>query len=392
MLGVLGLPSGVVATELDGQGGAIDGSTLPMSGGKGRMASADYTLGLASRNVRSSFVRLPPATYGEGDNGFMAVAVRCARENGAAVYVGDGSNREPCVHRDDAARLFHLALESAPAGSVLHAVAEEGASIPFPHPAAIPFSLDGLNRWVYLSVDRHSARMKMTQINNANVFHGLHIRGQPVALYNAWDAGSAAAIAEAGAKAIATSSAAVASAQGYDDGENLPLDLALQIVGRIVETVDVPVTVDFEGGYSDDDRELASNISKLLDVGVVGINFEDRLVKGNGMYGIEQQMKRIAAIRKAAEKKGVPLFINARTDVFLGQTDDVAEAIERSRAYANAGASGFFIPGLTRDSDIRKIVEESPLPVNVMVMGGVSPVDKLAELGVARMSYGPLAN
>jgi 2-methylisocitrate lyase-like PEP mutase family enzyme len=234
--------------------------------------------------------------------------------------------------------------------------------------------------------------MKMTQINNANVFHGLHIRGQPVVLYNAWDAGSAAAIAEAGAKAIATSSAAVASAQGYDDGENLPLDLALQIVGRIVETVDVPVTVDFEGGYSDDDRELASNISKLLDVGVVGINFEDRLVKGNGMYGIEQQMKRIAAIRKAAEKKGVPLFINARTDVFLGQTDDVAEAIERSRAYANAGASGFFIPGLTRDSDIRKIVEESPLPVNVMVMGGVSPVDKLAELGVARMSYGPLAN
>jgi hypothetical protein len=86
MLGVLGLPSGVVATELDGQGGAIDESKLPMSGGNGRMASADHTLGLASRNVRSFFVRLPPATYGEGDNGFMAIAVRCARENGAAVY------------------------------------------------------------------------------------------------------------------------------------------------------------------------------------------------------------------------------------------------------------------------------------------------------------------
>jgi 2-methylisocitrate lyase-like PEP mutase family enzyme len=230
----------------------------------------------------------------------------------------------------------------------------------------------------------------MSQGTNANHFRALHIKGEPLILYNAWDAGSAAAISAAGAKAIATSSAAVASAQGYDDGENLPLELALQLVGRIVETVDVPVTVDFEGGYSDDDRELASNISKVLDVGVVGINFEDRLVKGAGMYSIEQQAKRIAVIRKAAEKKGIPLFINARTDVFLGQTDDVAEAIERSRAYANAGASGFFIPGLMHDSDIRKIIEMSPLPVNVMVMDGVSPVDKLAELGVARVSYGPI--
>jgi 2-methylisocitrate lyase-like PEP mutase family enzyme len=230
----------------------------------------------------------------------------------------------------------------------------------------------------------------MGRVTNAKQFHELHVKGAPLVLYNAWDAGSAAAIAKAGSKAIATSSAAVARAQGYDDGENLPLDFALQIVGRIVAAVDVPVTVDFEGGYSEDDRELASNISKLLDVGIAGINFEDRLVKGEGMYGIEQQAKRIAAIRKAAEKKGIPLFINARTDVFLGQTDDVAEAIERSRAYATAGASGFFIPGLTHDSDIRKIVEESPLPVNVMVMGDVSPVDKLAKLGVARVSYGPV--
>jgi len=230
----------------------------------------------------------------------------------------------------------------------------------------------------------------MTALKNAKQFAALHQKGNPVVLYNAWDAGSAAAIVEAGAKAIATSSSAVASAQGYADGENLPLDLALQIVGRIVATVEVPVTVDFEGGYSEDDHELASSISKLLDLGVIGINFEDRLVKGEGMYRIERQAKRISAIRKAAEKKGIPLFINARTDVFLGQTDDVAEAIERSRAYAAAGASGFFIPGLTRDSYIRKIVEESPLPVNVMVMGGVSPVDKLAKLGVARVSYGPI--
>lgn len=227
----------------------------------------------------------------------------------------------------------------------------------------------------------------MTAVKNAKQFAALHQRGNPVLLYNAWDAGSAAAIVEAGAKAIATSSAAVASAQGYDDGENLPLDFALQIAGRIAATVNVPVTIDFEGGYSEDDRELAANISKLLDLGIVGINFEDRVVKGDGMYSIERQAKRIEAIRKAAEKKGIPLFINARTDVFLGQTGDVAEAVQRARAFAAAGASGFFIPGLTNDSDIRKIVQDSPLPVNVMVMGGVSPVDKLAKLGVARVSY-----
>jgi len=129
ILGVLGLPPGVVATERDGRASAIDEGKLPMSGGKGRMASADYALALAGRNVRSSVVRLPPATHGKGDNGFMAVAIRCASEKAAAVYVGDGSNRWPSVHRDDAARLFRLALESAPAGSVLHAVGEEGVPI-----------------------------------------------------------------------------------------------------------------------------------------------------------------------------------------------------------------------------------------------------------------------
>ena len=130
------------------------------------------------------------------------------------------------------------------------------------------------------------------------------------------------------------------------------LAFAEQIVGRIAASVDVPVTVDFEGGYSEDDRELASNISRLLELGVIGINFEDRVVKGKGLYSIERQAQRIAAIRAAAEHKRIPFFINARTDVFLGHGDDVDEALERARAYASAGASGFWsIPGLT---DIRR--------------------------------------
>ena len=216
----------------------------------------------------------------------------------------------------------------------------------------------------------------------------LHVKGTPVILYNAWDAGSARTIVDAGAEAIATSSWSVASAQGYEDGEDLPLPLAEQIVERIAAAVDVPVTVDFEGGYSDDDRRLGANISKLLDL--IGINFEDRVVKGKGLYDIDRQAKRIAAIRNAAERKGVPLFINARTDVFLGNSGDVDEALERAQAYALAGASGFFIPGLAAADHIRRIAEEATLPINVMVMEGVPSNDKLAKLGVARVSYGPI--
>jgi 2-methylisocitrate lyase-like PEP mutase family enzyme len=230
----------------------------------------------------------------------------------------------------------------------------------------------------------------VSQIRKAKQFGALHVKGTPVVLYNAWDTGSAKAIVDAGAAAVATSSWSVATAQGFEDGEDLPLALAEQIVGRIAQSVDVPVTVDFEGGYSDDDRKLASNISKLIDLGIIGINFEDRVVKGKGLYAIDRQAKRIAAIRHAAEQKGIPLFINARTDVFLGNSADVDEALERGKAYAAAGASGFFIPGLTDAGQIRRIAEEATLPVNVMVMEGVPSNDKLAKLGVARVSYGPI--
>jgi len=233
-------------------------------------------------------------------------------------------------------------------------------------------------------------RTRVDQFKKADEFAALHVKGEPVILYNAWDAGSAKAIIGAGAKAIATSSWSVAAALGYEDGEDLPLSLAEHIVRGIAANVDVPVTVDFEGGYSDNDQKLASNIAKLLELGVIGINFEDRVVKGTGLYSIDRQAKRIAAIRQAAEQKGIPFFINARTDVFLGNGGDVEEALRRAHAYAAAGASGFFTPGVTDPALIQRIAEEAELPVNVMVMEGVPSNDKLAKLGVARVSYGPI--
>jgi nucleoside-diphosphate-sugar epimerase len=129
ILGVLGLAPGQIATERDGLAAQAGDREVPISGGEGRLANADFTLALADRGVRSSVVRLPPATHGDGDNGFIPVAIGFARDKGAAAYVGDGANRWPAVHRDDAARLFRLALESAPARSVLHAVGDEGVPI-----------------------------------------------------------------------------------------------------------------------------------------------------------------------------------------------------------------------------------------------------------------------
>ena len=233
----------------------------------------------------------------------------------------------------------------------------------------------------------------MSKTNQTARFHKLHVKGTPVVLYNAWDAGSAQAIVEAGSKVIATSSWAIAAAQGYKDGEEIPLDFVERIIAKITESVDVPVSVDIEGGYSDDKAVLAKNVTRLLDLGIVGVNFEDRVVKGSGLYSIEQQAGRIAVIRSTAAKKGIDLFINARTDLFLGRKFDsnksIREALDRAKAYADAGASGFFIPGLTDAKLIGRICDGVELPVNVMVMDGVPTNQNLSKLGVARISYGP---
>src|SRR3984893_12540585 len=144
----------------------------------------------------------------------------------------------------------------------------------------------------------------MNQTEKAKRFAELHVKGAPLLLFNAWGAGSAKSVLAAGAQAIATSSWSVAEAQGYRDGAAVPIELADQIIARIAATIDVPVSFDFEGGYSEDDGELAASISRLLELGVIGINFEDRVVKGSGLYDIDRQARRLVAIRKAAEQKG----------------------------------------------------------------------------------------
>ncbi|RDS78889.1 isocitrate lyase/phosphoenolpyruvate mutase family protein [Dyella monticola] len=233
----------------------------------------------------------------------------------------------------------------------------------------------------------------MQQKELAELLASLHVKGDPLVLYNAWDAGSAKAIQGAGAPVIATSSWAVAAAQGYDDGELIPFSFVEQIIARIAAALDIPVTVDVEGGYSEDPHVCAANVARLMDHGIVGINLEDRIVNGGGLHSIETQCARIAAIRAMADAHGVSLFINARTDLFLGTgikpPEGILEAKERAAAYARAGASGFFVPGLIDLSAIRELCSTVQLPLNVMVRPGLAHARELANAGVARISYGP---
>lgn len=234
----------------------------------------------------------------------------------------------------------------------------------------------------------------MTIADKIAHFSRLHVPGTPIRLVNVWDAGSARAVADAGAEAVATSSWAVAAAAGYADGEELPLDALVDTAQTIVGAVDLPVSVDFEGGYADAPEQVFVHAQRLLRHDVVGCNFEDRKVKGEGLYPAEEQAARLRAVLQAGAALGRAVFINARTDLFLG-TDPashagfVDEALLRVDAYAAAGAGSFFIPGLTDAGLIERICKASPLPVNVMVLDPATDLDAIAALGVARISFGP---
>jgi len=225
-------------------------------------------------------------------------------------------------------------------------------------------------------------------------FRALHRPGNPVILFNAWDAGSAAAVERAGAKAIATGSWSVAAAHGFSDAEELPLDLAIANARRIVASTELPVTIDFEGGYSSDPGACAANVAALAATGAVGCNFEDQIIGAGSrmLHPIADQAARIAAIR---ESVGSAFFINARTDIFLAAKPEAHDkamadaAIDRAHAYADAGASGFFVPGLIDLRLIERICAASPLPVNYMAFAGAPRAAEVASAGVARVSHGP---
>jgi 2-methylisocitrate lyase-like PEP mutase family enzyme len=221
-------------------------------------------------------------------------------------------------------------------------------------------------------------------------FAALHVPGDPVILYNIWDVGSALAVVKAGAKALATGSHPVADAHGWLDGQQVPLDFALANAKRIVDSTDLPLTVDFESVYSNDPEQGAANVVRLAATGAIGCNFEDQVIGGEGLHPLDLQVRRIQAIRSAV---GDAFFINARTDAFLKtQTYDDAlidEVVRRGKAFAGAGASGFFVPRMADPSHIERVVREVPLPLNLIAFPGAPSKQEWASAGVARISHGP---
>jgi 2-methylisocitrate lyase-like PEP mutase family enzyme len=229
-----------------------------------------------------------------------------------------------------------------------------------------------------------------TQAEQATLLRSLHVPGSPLVLVNVWDAVSARVVSEApGVRAIATASHAVSYAYGVPDGEGLTVGQAIEAAGRVVGAVQsLPVTVDFERGYSTTAAGVGENVARLLDTGAVGINLEDSL-GGGELRPLDEQAERIAAARTAGNSAGIPIVINARLDALAIAPDDWAGAMARARAYLQAGADCIFVIGYGSEDRLARAIREIDGPVSVVGNPAAPPLRRLADLGVARISFGP---
>lgn len=233
-----------------------------------------------------------------------------------------------------------------------------------------------------------------TQSEKADLLKKLHHSGKMLVLPNIWDAAGAVMLESLGYPAVATASAAIARAHGYEDGERIPFELLLAIVTQIAKSVNVPVTVDLETGYAADNEALKSNIRRLIAAGVAGINIEDTDVLTREMVPVEEQVEKLKLIGRVTDRENTRLFVNARTDIFLvnpslPEDQKLALAIERGRAYVEAGADGIYPIFATAEETIKTLVNALKVPVNVLAKTGVPDLEVLQRLGVARVSFGP---
>ncbi|MBA5630503.1 isocitrate lyase/PEP mutase family protein [Moheibacter lacus] len=217
-------------------------------------------------------------------------------------------------------------------------------------------------------------------------FKALHQNQKPLLLGNVWDAHSAKLAEKAGFQALGTSSHAIAFSMGYEDGENIRFEELFFVIERILKAVKIPVSVDFEAGYSDDPDQVAKNVEKLVEIGVVGINLEDgKVVDGKRqLEDAEKLVEKIKAIKSKTE-----IFINARPDTYTTKHPDaLKEAIRRANLYAEAGADGVFVPLIESESDLKTFLSEVKIPLNVFTTPELPDYEKLGELGVKRISHG----
>jgi 2-methylisocitrate lyase-like PEP mutase family enzyme len=225
----------------------------------------------------------------------------------------------------------------------------------------------------------------VTPTEKATELLRLHTDPALLVVVNVWDAITAKVVADAGSAALATASHSIAATLGYPDGEQIPRDLMIDMVGRIAAAVDVPVSADLESGYGD----AGDTVRRAIGVGIAGANLEDR------MQPLTDSVAAVAAAVKAAESEGVPFVLNARTDAFLkagdrDPADVLAEAVERGRAYLDAGASTFFAPGRLDEAQVTTLVDAlGPQRLTLICVPGALPPSRMQELGVARVTFGP---
>ena len=225
----------------------------------------------------------------------------------------------------------------------------------------------------------------------AETLRRLHVEGPMLVLPNAWDAGSARIFVEAGFSALATTSAGIAFSLGYMDGERISRDEMLAAVARITRRVSVPITADMEAGYGRTPDAVAETARRVIDVGAVGMNLEDRIEHGP-LLDFPLAVERVRAARAAADKAGVAIVINARTDTFeapeIPRDGRVAEAVRRGNAFRQAGADSVFVPFVGDRGTIEQLVQQIDAPVNILGAPNAPSLKELAALGVRRVTFG----
>lgn len=228
----------------------------------------------------------------------------------------------------------------------------------------------------------------MNQFKN---FKALHQQDTPLILANIWDVESAKTFESLGYQAIGTSSQALATANGYQDGEQMPFELLVTLTEKVIKTVNIPFTVDLEGGYARSLGGITAHIKQLADLGISGINIEDTIMgQSREFQSVQAFSDLLLGIANFISKHQLKVFLNVRTDGFLlGKEDALKETLLRTKSYENAGASGIFVPCITEKSAIQAVVSSTNLPVNVMCMPDLPNFNELTLLGVKRISFGP---
>ena len=222
-------------------------------------------------------------------------------------------------------------------------------------------------------------------------FKKLHKNNEILHIGNVWDIQSALMMEKSGYKVLGTSSLAIANSLGYEDGEEMSFEELYEVCKKIISKVNIPLSVDIEGGYSRYSKEIVENIISLYEIGVLGVNIEDSVVE-NGERRIlpkEEFSKLLKEIKSNLQNKNINIFINARTDNFImGLDNPLEDTIQRIKLYELNGADGIFVPCIVDIEDIKKVVNSTTLPINIMMMPNLDDFETLTEVGVKRVSQG----